>query len=163
MEQTTMQLNVTQMEPTHWLLRVSDGTHFRKSQSFMRWGINSKHTWATKFIRTVKPGDKIWFIQKASKGKAFGVATFTSNNLREVGPLIDLTPTNEELGWTQEEGEWDTEVHYTDLYDLTDCDVFTEIKSPLVGRVFNREKCAINLLEVYPNIVRFSKATQIKN
>jgi predicted secreted protein len=151
------------MEPTHWLLRVSDGLHFRKSQSFMRWGINSKHAWAQKFIRTIKPGDKIWFIQKASKGKAIGVATFSKNTNRELGPLINFTSTNEELGWTQEEGEWDTEVHYTDLYDLKDCDLFTDIKSPLVGRVFNPEKCGVNLPELYPNIVRFSKAIQIKN
>ena len=150
-------------EPTHWLLRVSDGIHFRKSQSFMRWGINSKHTWVKKFIRTVKPGDKIWFIQKESKGKAIGVATFTRNNSRELGPLFDLTPTNEELGWTQEEGDWDTEVHYTDLYDLKDCDVLTNIRSPLVGRVFNKEKCSEDLPEVYKNIIRFTKATKITN
>lgn len=157
-----LQLTIPQEGTTHWLLRVSDGTHFKKSQPFMRWGINSKHSWASKFIRTVKPGDKIWFIQKESKGKAICVATFTRTNRREVGPLIDLTPTNQELGWTQEKGEWDTEVHYTDLYDLTDCDVLTDIKSPLVGRVFNKDKCSANLPELYPNIVRFSKAIQHK-
>lgn len=146
----------------HWLLRVGDGDHFIQSQPFRMWGINSKHTaWVPNFLRQIRPGDILWFIQSGNGGKAIGVAKFSHSRVREVGPLISLTPTNEELGWTKNEGEWDTEIHYTDLYDLTACDVYTQIKSPLVGRKFNESKCLINLPSIYPYIVQFAKAVLV--
>lgn len=146
--------------PTHWILRVANGVHFRKSQLYMRWGINSKHIdWAPNFMRTVQPGDIIWFV-KQGKGQVLGVATFTRHCPRELGPLIAVTPTNSELGWTESAGEWDTEVHYTDLYDVAECNLLTRIQSPLVGRRYS-EKCAINLPEEYPKIVLYSKVTKV--
>ena len=66
----------------------------------------------------------------------------------------------EDLGWVNTEGGWDTEIHYTDLYNLTDCSMFSEIKSPLVIRLYN-DKCKVNLLTEYPNIVRYSRVTKI--
>ena len=146
--------------PTHWILRVANGVHFIKSQSYMRWGINSKHiNWAPKFMRTVQPGDIIWFV-KQGQGQVLGVATFTRHCPRELGPLIAATPTNSELGWTESDGDWDTEVHYTDLYDVTECKLLTRIKSPLVGRRYT-EKCQINLPDEYPKIVMYSKAIKV--
>jgi hypothetical protein len=107
-------------------------------------------------MREIRPGDVIWFI--CSGGRAIGVATFVRFCRRELGPLISVTPTDEDLGWTKSKGEWDTEVHYTDLYDVSGCDILTHIKSPLVGRKFNPEKCAVDLLREYENIVKYSKS-----
>jgi hypothetical protein len=144
----------------HWILRVADGVHFIKSQPFMLWGINSKHiNWATSFMNKVKAGDIIWFV-KQGKGQVLGVATFTYYCKRELGPLVAVTPTNQELGWTKTEGEWDTEVHYKDLYDVTELKLLTLIKSPLVGRLYN-EKCKVNLPEEYANIIKYSKVTRV--
>jgi hypothetical protein len=147
-------------KPSHWILRVADGVHFIKSQPLMRWGINSNHTnWALNFMRTVKEGDILWFVKKG-QGQVLGVATFTYHCKRELGPLLAVTPTNEELGWTQTKGEWDTEVHYKDLYDVTVLNLLTRIKSPLVGRLYN-EKCLVNLPDEYSNIVKYSKVTRV--
>ena len=144
----------------HWILRVEDGVHFIKAQRLMRWGINSKHiNWATSFMNKVKAGDIIWFV-KQGKGQVLGVATFTYHCKRELGPLVAVTPTNQELGWTKTKGEWDTEVHYKDLYDVTELKLLTRIKGQLVGRLYN-EKCKVNLPEEYANIIKYSKIIRV--
>ena len=84
------------------------------------------------------------------------MATFTKIQERVLGPLIELTLTNEELGWDKSEGYWDTEVHYKDLYNLTECNMFSEIKSSLVIRLYN-DKCKVDLPAEYQHIVRYSK------
>jgi hypothetical protein len=68
-----------------------------------------------------------------------------------------LTPTNEDLGWTDTEGDWDTEIHYTDLYDLSAIarPILTNIKSPLVGRIYNPHKCDADLPTEYGAIARY--------
>lgn len=142
-------------------MRVGDGVHFTRSQPYLRWGINSNHPWNKAFLKRVRPGDVLWFIQSGNSGKAIGVAVFSRHCERLVGPLIAVTPTNDELGWTKDHGQWDVEVHYTDLYDLSACDVYTCIKSPLTVREFNRDKCDVNLESVYPFIVQFSKAISV--
>lgn len=127
----------------------------------MRWGINSKHSWAPGFMRTVQTGDILWFVKAKSGGLVIGVATFTRHCERELGPLIAATPTNQELGWVKTPGDWDTEVHYTDLYNIEDCDIRTHIKSPLTGRIYNPAKCVVDLPLEYANIVRYSMARRV--
>jgi hypothetical protein len=107
------------------------------------------------FLRTVKEGDLLWFIQGKTRGKALAVATYVKSKVRETGPLVAFTATNEELGWTKQNGAWDTEIHYKDLYNLSTCSLLTEIKSPGVIRVYS-EKCKVNLPEEYPRIVRYA-------
>ena len=144
--------------PNHWLLRVGNGNHFTTSSKYHTWGITSKPAFAKGFIRTVQEGDLLWFVKGGSKGLIMAVATFTCLKERQTGPLIALTLTNEELGWTESDGDWDTEVHYKDLYNLMGCDLYSEIKSPSGIRLYN-EKCKVNLPSEYPNIVRYSKVT----
>jgi hypothetical protein len=69
---------------------------------------------------------------------------------------LDLT--NVELGWNKTEGDWDTEVHYKDLYNLTKCNLISEIKGAASIRLYN-DKCKVNLITEYPQIIRYSKVT----
>jgi hypothetical protein len=140
---------------TDWLLRVSDGKHFISSSSKNIWGISSKVTAGKGFLSRVKEGDRLWFVTAASNGHIIAVATFTETKQRILGPLFNLTATNEELGWTQEHGEWDIEVHYKDLYNLTSCKLYSEIKGNSGIRLYN-ENCKVKLAEEYPYIVRYS-------
>lgn len=135
---------------TDWLLRVGDGGNLKASSKYRIWGISSKNDY---FIKNVKPGDRLWFVKSKSQGKLIAVATYCSHNMRELGPLINVTMTNEELGWTA-----DIELHYTDLYGLNNCDLLTHIKSPMVIRKYD-EKCKVNLAVEYDHIVRYSKVT----
>jgi hypothetical protein len=142
--------------PAHYLLRIGDGDHFNASSTKSIWGINSAHPWCKSFISTIKEGDLLWFVKSKNKGQIVAMATFTKIQERVLGPLIELTLTNEELGWDKSEGYWDTEVHYKDLYNLTECNMFSEIKSSLVIRLYN-DKCKVDLPAEYQHIVRYSK------
>ena len=143
------------MAPTHWLLRIGDGDHFTSSSKKNIWGIvstlpNEKH-----FLYTVKEGDLLWFIQGNTHGKVLAVATYVKSKSRETGPLIAFTATNEEFGWTKQDGTWDSEIHYKDLYNLSTCSLLTEIKGPCVIRTYS-EKCKVDLPAEYPRIVTYA-------
>lgn len=144
--------------PTHWLLRIGDGIHFNSSSSKFIWGIDGSTPFGTWFKSNVKSGDFLWFVKSASKGQLVAVATFTTIQPRIIGPLIALTQTDAELGWDKTEGTWDIEVHYTNLYNLSSCRLFSEIKGAATFRKYS-EKCAINLPSEYPRIVRYAKVT----
>ena len=146
-------------ERVHYLLRIGDGSHFNRSSTKSIWGIQTSTSPSGKgFVSKAQEGDLLWFVTGNSKGKLVAVATFVRLQKRELSPLVNLTYTNEELGWTDSDGNWDTEIHYRDLYNLTECDLFSEIKGGATIRVYN-EKCKVNLPEEYPHIVRYSRVT----
>jgi len=154
--------------PNDWLIRIGDGQHFKASSTKSIWGINSEHSCSKGFLTRVKEGDRLWFIKSKPKGKTkdqivplaqiVAVATFIRTNERILGPLIELTLTDLELGWDKTEGEWDTEVHYKDLYNLTHSNLDSKIEGAVVIRPYN-DKCKVNLPTEYPYIVRYSKVT----
>jgi len=146
---------------TDWLLRVGDGENLKRSSKYRIWGIQALTSPHGKyFIQNVKSGDRLWFVKSKSQGKLIAVATYRSHNKREFGPLIDMSLTNEELGWTGNGMDWtsDIEVHYTDLYGLADCELLTHIKGPSTIRKYD-EKCRVNLAVEYSYIVRYSRVT----
>jgi predicted secreted protein len=146
---------------TDWILRVGDGENFIRSSKYRIWGIQSITSPHGKFfIKNVKPGDRLWFVKSKSQGKIIAVATYRSHNVRELGPLINISMTNEDLGWTCEGPDWtsNTEIHYTDLYNVTDCQLLTHIKSPTTIRKYD-EKCSVELPVEYSYITRYSKVT----
>lgn len=145
---------------TDWLLRVGDGNNLIRSSKYKIWGIQSSNSFGKFFIRTVKPGDRLWFIKSKSQGKVLAVATFSLIKKRELGPLIDISLTNEELGWDNEDTDWtsDTEIHYTDLYNVSDCELLTHIKGSSTIRVYNA-KCLVDLATEYIYIRKYGKVT----
>jgi hypothetical protein len=142
--------------PNHFLLHIGDGIHFTASSVKSIWGIKSQNTWAKAFISNAKEGDLLWFVKSKTNGQIVAVATFTQTKERILGPLIQLTLSDEELGWDKTKGNWDTEVHYKDLYNLTPCNLISEIKGAAGIRLYN-DKCKVDLPSEYPNIVRYSK------
>lgn len=145
---------------TDWLLRVGDGNNLIRSSKYKIWGIQSSNSFGKFFIRTVKPGDRLWFIKSKSQGKVLAVATFSLIKKRELGPLIDISLTNEELGWDNVDTDWtsDTEIHYTDLYNVSDCELLTHIKGSSTIRVYNA-KCLVDLATEYIYIRKYGKVT----
>jgi len=124
---------------TDWLLWVGDGENLKNSSKYRIWGIQSTTPGNKYFLKNVKSGDRLWFVKSKSQGKLLAVATYRSHNKREFGPLIDISLTNEELGWTGNGPDWtsDIEVHYTDLYGLSDCELITHIKGPATIRKYD--------------------------
>ena len=147
----------------HWIIRVGDGIHFISSSKFNIWGINSKDKCNTsKFLEEAKEKDILWFVTSNSKGKAIAVSTFKELKERQIGPLINFTQTNEELGWTKSEGDWDIEIHFTELYNINELNILTRIRSPRTYRRYsdNIDKIPVNLVEEYANIVKYTKVTR---
>ena len=147
---------------TDWILRAADGENLKRSSKYKIWGIVSTISVGKYFIKNVKPGDRLWFVKSKSQGKLIAVATYRSHNKRELGPLIETSLTDEELGWTTPSdwgSGWDIEVHYTDLYGLNDCELLTHIKGAATIRKYDEEKCRVNLAVEYSYIVRYSRVT----
>ena len=143
---------------TDWLLRVADGTNFINSSKYRIWGIQTiTSTHCKHFVENVRPGDRLWFIQSGTCGKVIAVATYRSHNDRELGPLIDVSLNNEQLGWTGYD-KCNVEIHYTDLYWLSSCELLTHIKGHSTIRKYN-ENCKVNLAVEYSYITRYSRAT----
>ena len=144
---------------TDWLLRVGDGGNLKRSSKFRIWGVSSRIAVGKHFIENVKPGDRLWFVKSKSHGKLVAVATYRSHNIREFGPLIDVSLSNEELGWSDPSGgDCDVEIHYSELYGLSNCELLTHIKGPATIRKYD-EKCRVNLAVEYSYIVRYSRVT----
>jgi hypothetical protein len=145
---------------TDWLLRVGDGENFINSSRYRIWGIQSTSPANKHFIRNVNIGDRLWFVKSNSNGKIIAVATYQSLNKRELGPLVNFTMTNQELGWSGEGPDWtsDTEIHYSDMHGLSDCELLTHIKGPTTIRKYD-DKCRVNLSIEYNNIIRYSRMT----
>ena len=141
-----------------WLLRVGDGINFMNSSKYKIWGISTQSTCGKYFIKTVKSGDRLWFVQNKSHGQIIAVATYCSYNRREFGPLVNISMTSEELGWNNEGRDSDIEIHYMNVYGLKDCELLTYIKGPSSIRKKD-EKCKVDLVLEYRYILKYSKIT----
>jgi hypothetical protein len=146
---------------THWLIRVGNGDNFIRSSKYQIWGMNANDTHVIRFLKGVLPGDYLWFITKGSSGKVIAVATYASQNLREnpiVEPLIRTTLTDEELGWDNISGKkCGVEIHYTDLYNVRDCDLITGFTIRATTLRYPSEHCKLDLEQEYANICKYCK------
>jgi hypothetical protein len=143
----------------NYLLRVGNGNNFMNSVPLSIWACKSKYK---TFLSNVKEGDKLWFIRNKQKGsphngKVIAVADFVCKNKRETGPLVSITPDNEELGWDQVGDTCDIEIHYTNLYLLNECNLYTgqNGQSAVVEYEHIKEKCLVNLCVEYEYIVKY--------
>jgi hypothetical protein len=151
------------VEPTHWLLRVGDGTHFKSASKHNMWGFESTNKSNNRFNKEAKKGDLLWFVR--TKGMLLGVATYVGHGKRILGPIIDISKTNEELGWIgRQDKDWktDMEIHYENLYDLEYCELNAGIKGQTVIRRYKEDKCELHLPTEYENIVRYSRANKVR-
>lgn len=140
---------------TDWLFRVGDGLNFYNSLSYKIWGIKSSTTNVKFFMNNVKENDRLWFIKAKTNGKIIAVANYKKHQKRELGPLINISKTNKELGWSGGD-DWDIEIIYDNIYLLDDVeDLETEIQGPSTIRKFEKGKCKINLPEEYKYIVKY--------
>lgn len=106
----------------HYIMRINNGDNFKASSIYKIWGINSSAS--KKFLENVRKYDTLWFVLDVSANRPIGsvlaMATINSANPRilQCPPICSKTMTNDELGWVGD-GKWDYEIHYTDLYDLS--------------------------------------------
>lgn len=148
----------------HYILRVGDGNNFKNSSNVSIWGVKSRNK---SFLKKVKEGDKLWFVKNKEKdddknGKIIAVADFVSKNERDIGPLISITPNNDELGWDKKGDFCDIEIHYNNLYNLTDCHLFTGQNNQTIICDYDniKKSLSVDLIVEYENICKYSKITR---
>lgn len=140
--------------PREWIIRVGDGVNFWNSSKYRIWGIQSSSNCGKHFIKNIKVGDRLWFITKKSQGKIIAVATYESHNKRVLGPLINTTLSNEELGWDDTGPECNIEIHYSNLFELNNCNLLTKVNGQSSIIKYTQENCRVNLLKEYNAILR---------
>ncbi len=136
------------MSVTHWIFRIGDGVHF--------WNSSKHNIWGVKGTSNIQKGDIIWFVTGNSDGHLVAVATYTHSIKRS-----DNTLSNKELGWVEQEGNWDNEIHYKNLYDIRHLKYKSHIKGSSSRRRYNIN-CKINLPIEYPLIVKYSRVIKIE-
>ncbi len=148
----------------HYILRVGNGKNFVNSSHLGIWVVKSKNK---TFLASVKEGDILWFVRNKescdiSTGKVIAVVQFVSANKRNIGgPLISITPDNDELGWDEMGGDCDIEIHYNNLYNLTNCSLYTGQNNQTTICAYEnvKERLLVNLIVEYEYIVRYSNIT----
>lgn len=139
-----------------WIFRIGDGINFNNSSKYQIWGIKEKTS--KSFLTNVKEGDHLWFVENIKGGKIIAMATYKSHNNRNLGgELIDICHNNEELGWNEEANKYNIEIHYVNLYNLSEYNLLTFIRGPFTIRKFNSYTCNIDLEKEYPNISKYCK------
>jgi hypothetical protein len=143
-------------------MRIGDGQNFTASSVHNIWGFKGDTSVGKSFIKLAKPGDRVWFILNkkggGDGGKIAAVATIKIIQKRELGPLINVSLSNEELGWKN--GDWDYELYYNDLYNVNPCNLCTEIIGAAVIRQYRVNNCAVNLHTEYDNIKKYCHITR---
>ena len=101
------------------------------------------------FIKTMKVGDRLWFVTGGSGGKIITVATYCSMNRREPGKIEDIMYNST------------IELHYTDLYDLRNDNLLSGIQGQRSMRFYNHDDlkntCAVNLPLKYKYLIQHNK------
>ena len=144
-----------------WIIRISNLSVFSTLNKYKFWLYDSKNIWNCKsFQQNIKKGDTIWFIQAESKGKLIGMATFKRIETRKLGPLINISLTNEELNIPKEMKDVDTEIHFHKFYNLLDLRININIRFSRdffqIDTVKNKDVYKI-LVEEYNLIKRYSR------
>lgn len=141
--------------PTHFLIRVGDGRNFRNSKNPF-WGMKKA---GLGIANKMKPGDIIWFIvNKASGGKAIGVAEFTGELYdRKKEHLVGInTLTNEEQGWIGDDA-WDIQIHYKNLYMIEHANIKICLQGAWIIMYYStmKDKIKDDLPECFEQIQRY--------
>jgi hypothetical protein len=139
----------------HYILRVGNSNNFKNSSNVSIWAVKPRNK---SFLKKVKEGDKLWFVKNKEKcdihnGKIIAVADFVSKNKRD--------RTDDELNWDKKGANYTIEIQYNNLYNLTDCNLFTGQNNQTTICEYNHVKneLLVNLITEYEYIYKYSKIT----
>ena len=141
--------------PKDFIIRISDGINFWKSDRYSICGIGD--IGAKAIMNSCEKGDRIWFCTNNSGGQLIAVATFNKiiPRFRDIDKYDMLT--NEEFGWKEEGWECNYLIKYTNRYNLEYDKILSGIKGKCTTRCIDNKKnfCPtnINLGEIYKNLL----------
>ena len=139
---------MSSIQPTNYLFRVGkNSSHLWGSCVYNIWGINTSTSGAKFFLRNVKPGDCLWFVQGNSGGLIIAVAIYEHFTKRVNGMCMPF----EQLGWNNIPGSWDTDIHFKNFKKIEHMGLLSQIKASANPRVYN-QNCLVNLPDMYTQI-----------
>lgn len=150
MESIQHTMSFTSQPRKYYILRIGNGHNFKNSSKYSIWGIRKRNR---SFLNTVKLGDVLIFVKNKTKtdtniGKIVAIAEFDQLRNRETGPLISLTATNNDLGWTGDIADnCEVELVYKNLKNVSGCELYTGLKgqSTIVDYDNVKEKISLNI------------------
>jgi hypothetical protein len=125
------------------------------------WALKSYACDGKNFLSYAQQGDNLWFIKgKPYGGEIYAVAKFVKTNKRQLGPLISVTMTDEELGWKSgpNGSNWDTEIHFKDIYMIESLHLIHNAKCQ--SSIFQVRHSEIDLDTEHANIVKYCKVVK---
>ena len=142
-----------------WIIRIPNLSVFTNVSNNKFWLYDSKNIWnCKKFQENIKKGDIIWFTQSGKGGRILAMATFKRLETRKLGPLINISMTNEELELPKEMKTVDTEIHFNKFFNLQNLRIKVDIRFARdffeVDKVKNQEIYRV-LIEEYNLIKRY--------
>jgi len=146
---------MSSVQPTNYLFRVGDASHLWSSCVYNIWGINSSSSGSKFFLKNVKPGDCLWFVQGNSGGLIVAVAIYEDSTKRVNGQCMPF----EQLGWTNIPGSWDTDIHFKNFKKIEHMGLLSHIKASANPRVYN-QNCLVNLPEMYSQLYPIEELVQ---
>ena len=126
-----------------WLIYSCNG-NFERSLHTGVWGFSKSRNDNWKhFVKTAKQGDDLCFVESGSGGKVVGFATFILCEERRLGPIFNVTPTDEDQGWRKryDEEEWDWQLRY-DTEVIPAADITVKVLGQPAVRDLNKDKYA---------------------
>ncbi len=144
-----------------WIIRIPNLSVFANVSYYKFWLYDSKNVWNCKrFQKNIRKGDTIWFLQSGSGGRILAMATFKRIEARKLGPLINISMTNEELELPKEMEKVDTEIHFHKFFNLQELRIKADIRFARdffeVDKVRNQEVYRV-LVEEYNLIRRYGR------
>jgi len=92
--------------------------NFKNSKKFNEWAIkiSEKSSNAKSFNNKVRKGDILYFVCKGEYKKSIiASCIYISHEERNIGPLVSIDRTNEELGYVEGKKDWNYKIIYTKL------------------------------------------------
>ncbi len=136
----------------HYILRIGDGNNFINSSKYNIWGLSSKNPHTMYFLKNVKENDVLWFVKNKSKGAIIAMAKYKKYEKRINGPLINISYTNEELGWNKI-NNIDYIIEYKDLYNIYNNNLHINLKGQCLIYKYVDNKFNLNLIDEYYNLL----------
>ena len=147
----------------HWIIRISDGVNFWKSDRYSVWGINDR---IKKTLEKANKGDILWFLINKSRGGHFvAVAEFDKVCMRSTqtntSQCITCNFTNADFGWTGDSWSADALLYYKNRINIEFMNIIPEIRGNCSCRRSDTKKTKetldrlrINLDDIYKEVMR---------
>lgn len=148
----------------HWIIRVGNGMNLDILKQHKMWLFNKDANSNYKhFMNNYNIDDVIWFMVSGSKNKLIGMTKIKLIKKRELGPLINISLSDEELELVNPSNKlWNTELHFDTYFDISKINISYPacIRSPIPIFKIHIEHLQF-FIDEYDKIIKYSNISII--